>query len=50
MKRIMSNDEIIDLNKVTLEDCVDLYEKKDMYTVLSNGKVIDFNKEEIKEI
>lgn len=32
----------IQLNVVTLEDCLDLFEKKDVRTVLDDGAVVGF--------
>lgn len=37
---------IIELDNVTLEDCVDLYEKKNVITLLNDGKIRNFEKEE----
>ena len=42
---IMNYDKIIDLNNVTLEDCLDLYEKKNMTTDINDGRIINFEKE-----
>lgn len=36
---------IIELDNVTLEDCVDLYERKNMTTVINDGRIINFEKE-----
>lgn len=36
---------IIELDNVTLEDCLDLYEKKNIVTVINNGRIINFEKE-----
>lgn len=41
----MNYDKIIDLNNVTLEDCLDLYEKKNMTTDINDGRIINFEKE-----
>ena len=49
MKKQTNYNSTIDLDRVTLEDCLDLYQKKNMYTILSSGRIIDFNKEETKE-
>ena len=27
---------------ITVQDCIDMYEKKDMYTVIDDGKVVGF--------
>ena len=42
----MDYENMIELDNVTLEDCIDLYEKKDIATVINNGRVIKFVKEE----
>lgn len=33
---------IIELNNVTLQDCIDLFEKKNRRTIINDGKIIDF--------
>ena len=38
----------INLDNVTLEDCIDLYDKKDTYTIIGNGKVVGFCREDSK--
>ena len=42
----MDYENMIELDNVTLEDCIDLYEKKDIATVINNGRVINFVKED----
>lgn len=42
---IMNYDIIIDLNNVTLEECVDLYEKKSIISIINDGRIINFEKE-----
>lgn len=37
---------MIELDNVTLEDCLDLYEKKGKVTLIEDGKVTNFIKEE----
>lgn len=37
--------EEVNLENVTVEDCVELYEKKDTITVLNDGKIERFEKE-----
>lgn len=32
----------MDLNKVTLEDCIDMFEKKNMVVVIEHGQVTGF--------
>ena len=36
---------VIELDEVTLEDCIDLYEKKSIYTIINDGCIKDFVKE-----
>lgn len=38
-------DQVINLDNVFLEDCVELYEKKNLVTVINDGKIINFQKE-----
>lgn len=35
---------IIELDNVTCDECLDLYEKKEYYTILNDGRVINFEK------
>ena len=44
----MNYENMIDLDNVTLEECLDLYEKKGMYTELNDGRIINFAKEDDK--
>ena len=41
----MDYNNVIELDEVTLEDCIDLYEKKNVKTVISDGHITDFVKE-----
>ena len=41
----MNYDAVIELDEVTLEDCIDLYEKKNMSTIINDGHIINFVKE-----
>ena len=41
----MDYDAVIELDNVTLEDCIDLYEKKGTYTIINDGYIKDFVKE-----
>ena len=43
--KIMDYDTVIELDEVTLEDCIDLYEKKNVRTVICDGHITDFVKE-----
>ena len=42
----MNYDTVIELDEVTLEDCINLYEKKNLKTVINNGKIENFIEEE----
>ena len=42
----MNYDTVIELDEVTLEDCINLYEKKNLKTVINNGKIENFVEEE----
>lgn len=35
------------LEYITIEDCIDMYEKKDMAAVINDGQVIGFIKEKL---
>ena len=41
----MDYDAVIELDEVTLEDCIDLYEKKNMSTIINDGHIVNFAKE-----
>ena len=41
----MDYDAVIELDEVTLEDCIGLYEKKNMSTIINDGHIINFVKE-----
>ena len=41
----MDYDTVIELDEVTIEDCIDLYEKKNVRTVIRDGHITDFVKE-----
>lgn len=32
----------MDFSKITVQDCIDMFEKKDSAVVLNDGKVIEF--------
>ena len=38
----MNYENIIELDNVTLEDCINLYEKKSVRTVICDGHITDF--------
>lgn len=41
----MNYETIIDLDNITLQDCIDMYRLKDMQTVIDDGRVVNFEKE-----
>ena len=41
----MDYDTVIELDEVTLEDCIDLHEKKKVKTEICDGHITDFVKE-----
>lgn len=41
----MNYDSVVHLDNVTCEDCLDLYIRKNMYTIINDGKIINFEKE-----
>lgn len=41
----MNYDTVIDLDEVTLEDCIDLHKMKNISTVINDGKITTFVKE-----
>lgn len=42
---------MMELNReeITLQDCVDMYEKRDMCTILDGGKIVGFIEREDKQ-
>ena len=40
----MDYDKIIELDDVTLQDCEELYDLKDIEIVINDGRIIDFVK------
>ena len=42
----MDYETVIELDEVTLEHCINLYEKKNIKTVINNGKIENFIEEE----
>lgn len=42
----MNYENILELDNITLEDCIDLHDKKNMYTVINDGRIINLVKEE----
>lgn len=45
MKKIDYNN-IIELDNVTIQDCEDMYRMKNMRTVIDDGRVVNFEKED----
>ena len=41
----MNYETVIELDNVTLEDCINLYEKKNIKTVINNGRIENFIEE-----
>lgn len=44
----MNYDKILELSNVTLDDCLVLYEMKNMITIINDGIIINFEKEKNK--
>lgn len=42
----MKYEDFIELGNVTLQDCIDLFEKKNRRTVINDGHIVDFIKED----
>lgn len=42
----MNYDRILDLDLVRLDDCVELYDKKNLCVIINDGRVINFEKED----
>lgn len=42
----MNYENIIELDNITLEDCIYLYDKKNIYTIINDGRIINLVKEE----
>lgn len=40
----MDYNKIIELNNVTLEDCTDLFFKKDIITIINDGHIVNLQK------
>ena len=41
----MDYNNIIELDNVTLQDCEDMYRTKNMRTIINDGRIINFEKE-----
>ena len=42
---IKNYNQVINLDTVTLEDCLELYMYKDMITIIEDGRITNFRKE-----
>lgn len=40
-------DKIIDLNNVTIQNCVSLYQLGGLYSVIADGRIVGFEKEDM---
>lgn len=38
-------DQVIELDRVTLEDCIELHDKKNISTIINDGRIINFVEE-----
>lgn len=41
----MDYDKIIELDNVTLQDCVDLYDYRGITTIINDGRIVNFKEE-----
>ena len=41
----MDYGQVIELDNVTIEDCLELYKMKEISTIINDGKIINFIKE-----
>ena len=37
---------VIELDNITIQDCIDMYNMKNMIAIINDGKVVAFEKEE----
>lgn len=42
----MKYEDFVELDNVTLQDCIDLFEKKNRRTVINDGHIVNFIKED----
>lgn len=42
----MNYENILELDNITLEDCVELYKKKSIYAVINDGRIVNLVKKE----
>lgn len=38
----MNYDQVIELDNVTLEDCIELFERKNKYVIINDGRIISW--------
>ena len=41
----MDYNQIMELDNITIQDCIDMYNMKNMIAIINDGKVIGFGKE-----
>lgn len=46
LKLTIKEENQVNYENVTIQDCLDNYEKKERVTIIENGQVVDFRKEE----
>lgn len=39
---VTNYDKFLELDNVTIEDCVDLFDKKNMTTIINDGRILGF--------
>ena len=42
----MDYNQIMELDNITIQDCIDMYNMKNMIAIINDGKVVGFKKEE----
>lgn len=46
----MNYGNILELDNITLEDCIELYRKKSIYAVINDGRIVNLVKKEEKDL
>ena len=41
----MDYSKIIEFDNITVEDCIDLFQKKNIITIINDGRIVNFVKE-----
>jgi hypothetical protein len=41
-KKGLNNMKQVNVTEITVQDCIDMFEKKNMYTVIDGGKIVGF--------